>query len=49
VGEGKVLVSYQKDKSGETFEKFLGRKEYDQFILVPFERFLHSSFCEYDD
>jgi hypothetical protein len=37
-----------KTKAGETFDKFLGKKDYDEF-LVPFERFLHSSFCEYDN
>ena len=36
-----------KTKAGKTFEKFLGKKEYDKSFLSPFERFLHSSFCEY--
>lgn len=36
-----------KTKDDETFEKFLGQTAYDEFLLVPFERFLHSSFCEY--
>jgi hypothetical protein len=29
---------------GETFEKFLGTKDYDDKVLLPFERFLHASF-----
>ena len=36
-----------KMKDGETFEKFLGMTEYNEFLLLPFERFLQSSFCEY--
>jgi hypothetical protein len=36
-----------KTKAGETFEKFLGKKEYDESLLVLFERFLQSSFCKY--
>jgi hypothetical protein len=36
-----------KTKAGETFEKFLGKKEYDESFLFPFKRFLHASFCEY--
>ncbi|KIM35207.1 hypothetical protein M413DRAFT_20789 [Hebeloma cylindrosporum] len=37
-----------KTKAGETFEKFLGKTDYDQNILVPFERFLHASFSAED-
>ena len=35
-------------KDGETYEKFLGPKEYDDKLL-SFEKFLHASFCEYID
>jgi len=35
-----------KAKDGKTFEKFLGEKVYDE-KLKAFEKFLHSSFCEY--
>ena len=38
-----------KMKDGKTFEKFLGKMEYDELLLVPFERFLHLSFCEYHE
>ena len=38
-----------KTKSGETSEKFLGKQEFDVSLLLPFERFLHSSYCEYND
>ncbi|EDR04482.1 uncharacterized protein LACBIDRAFT_304605 [Laccaria bicolor S238N-H82] len=37
-----------KTKSGETFEKFLGKQDYDASLLLPFERFLNSSFFETD-
>ena len=37
-----------KTKDDETFEKFLGKTAYDEF-LVPFKRFLPSSFCEYNN
>jgi hypothetical protein len=36
-----------KTKASETFEKFLRKKEYDESFFVPFEIFLHPSFCEY--
>ena len=36
-----------KTKDGETFKKFLGKTEYNEFLLLPFETFLQSSFCEY--
>jgi hypothetical protein len=32
---------------GETFEKFLGTKDYDDKVLLPFEGFLHASFRKY--
>jgi hypothetical protein len=35
-----------KTKTGETFEKFLGTKDYDE-KLASFEKFLHASFCKY--
>ena len=34
-------------KRKETFEKFLGTKEYDDHLLRPFEKFLHKSFSEH--
>ena len=34
-------------KLGRTFEKFLGTKDYDDKLLLPFEGFLHASFCKY--
>lgn len=37
-----------KTKDGDLFEKFLGKKEYDDNLLVPFERFLHACFCEHN-
>jgi hypothetical protein len=33
-------------KSGQTFENFLGKKAYDENILLPFDKFLHASFCK---
>ncbi|KIJ97314.1 hypothetical protein K443DRAFT_9969 [Laccaria amethystina LaAM-08-1] len=36
-----------KTKTGETFEKFLGTKDYDE-KLASFEKFLHASFSEED-
>ena len=36
-----------KTKGSNTFEKFLGKADYDEFLLVPFERFLNSSFGKY--
>ena len=33
-----------KMKDGETYEKFLSPKEYDEKLL-SFEKFLHASFC----
>jgi len=35
---------YGKNKDGLTFEKFLGPKDYDEYLLIPFERFLNSCF-----
>jgi hypothetical protein len=35
-----------KAKDGASFEKFLGRKAYDEHLLIPFEKFLHTCFCE---
>jgi len=35
-----------KTKTGETYEKFLGERDYDQKFLLPFEGFLHASFCK---
>ena len=35
-----------KTKGGESFEKFLGQKEYDEHVLFPFEKFLRASFCK---
>lgn len=35
-----------KTKARETFEKFLGPKEYNE-KLFTFDRFLHTSFCKY--
>jgi hypothetical protein len=35
-----------KTKTGESFEKFLGKKEYDEHLLIPFEKFLHATFCK---
>jgi hypothetical protein len=35
-----------KSKDGASFEKYLGKKECDEHLLVPFEKFLHASFCE---
>jgi hypothetical protein len=32
-------------KEGDTFEKFLGPKQYDEYLL-DFEKFLHASFCK---
>jgi hypothetical protein len=32
-------------KEGDTFEKFLGPKKYDEYLL-DFEKFLHASFCK---
>jgi hypothetical protein len=34
---------------GESFEKFLGEKEYDDCLLRPFEKFLHATFCKWYD
>ena len=36
-----------KTKAGEMFKKFMGKKDYDEKLLVPFEGFLHASFCKY--
>ena len=36
-----------KTKAGETFEKFIGDKDYDAKLLLPFEAFLNASFCKY--
>lgn len=36
-----------KTKAGETFEKFIGKKDYDEKLLLPFEAFLNASFCKY--
>ena len=33
-------------KSRQTFEKFLGKKAYDELVLLPFDKFLHASFCK---
>ena len=38
----------RRTKGGETYEKFLGPKEYDDKLL-SFEKFLHALFCEYID
>lgn len=35
-----------KTKVEESFEKYLGKKEYDECILRPFEKFLHATFCK---
>ena len=35
-----------KSKDGDSLEKFMGRKAYDEHLLRPFETFLHSCFCE---
>ena len=34
-------------KGGDTFKKFLGKADYDEFLLVPFERFLNLPFGKY--
>ena len=36
-----------KTKAGEMFEKFIGKNNYDEKLLLPFEAFLHASFCKY--
>ena len=36
-----------KTKAGETFEKFIGDKDYNAKLLLPFEAFLNASFCKY--
>ena len=38
-----------KTTSGKRFKKFLEKQEYGVSLLLPFKRFLHSSFCEYND
>jgi hypothetical protein len=35
-----------KTTGGDKFEKFLGPGDYDEHLLIPFERFLHESFCK---
>ena len=45
--QNKIYRSHTgKTKDGETYEKFLGPKEYDEKLL-SFEKFLHASFCKY--
>ncbi|KIJ91185.1 hypothetical protein K443DRAFT_135548 [Laccaria amethystina LaAM-08-1] len=48
-----VIMTYLshtgKTKDGETFEKFIGNKDYDEKLLLPFEAFLNASFCKYPD
>ena len=36
-----------KTNDGESYEKFLGKKVYDESLLFPFERFLQASFSKY--
>lgn len=36
-----------KTKAGEKFDKFMGDKDYDEKLLLPFEAFLNASFCKY--
>jgi len=36
-----------KTKAGETFEEFIGEKDHDEKLLLPFESFLNASFCKY--
>jgi len=35
---------YGKNKDSLTFEKFLGPKDYDEHLLIPFEKFLNGCF-----
>ena len=45
--QNKIYRSHTgKTKDGETYEKFLSPKEYDEKLL-SFEKFLHASFCKY--
>ena len=36
-----------KTKDGQSFKDFLGKKDYDEHMLIPFEKFLNHSFCEF--